>query len=71
MNAVLGRIAATAQELAHYHSGDGNVFISIPCALTFTGHLKTLKVTSLFSSFLFSLFPIKTCEIFDPYFQIS
>lgn len=23
MNAVLGKIASTAQELAHYHSGDG------------------------------------------------
>ncbi|RCU11290.1 hypothetical protein DVA78_18235, partial [Acinetobacter baumannii] len=24
MNAVLGRMASTAQELAHYHSGDGD-----------------------------------------------
>lgn len=28
MNAVLGRIASTAQELAHYHSGDGTAFLS-------------------------------------------
>lgn len=29
MNGVLERIASTAHELAHYHSGDGN--ISFPC----------------------------------------
>lgn len=28
MNAVLGRMASTAQELAHYHSGDGITFPS-------------------------------------------
>jgi hypothetical protein len=28
MNAVLGRIASTSEELAHYHSGDGNILFS-------------------------------------------
>jgi hypothetical protein len=29
MNEVLGRIASTAQELSHYHSGDGSVSLSV------------------------------------------
>lgn len=29
MNAVLGRMASTAQELSHYHSGEGNIFLLI------------------------------------------
>lgn len=28
MNAVLGKMGSTAQELAHYHSGDGNTLPS-------------------------------------------
>lgn len=28
MNAVLGKLASTAQELAHYHSGDGIGFLN-------------------------------------------
>jgi len=35
MNAVLGRIASTAEELAHYHSGDGNISLTCSCSISF------------------------------------
>ena len=40
MNAVLGRITSTAQELAHYHSGEGNnPFSFLRASKTKTAHL--------------------------------
>lgn len=53
MNAVLGRISSTAQELAHYHSGDGtfllHALLTFFTLVIFAG--KLAKFTTLFVEF--------------------
>jgi hypothetical protein len=45
MNAVLGRIASTSEELAHYHSGDGNILFSYSSLLSLS--------STIFRKFIF------------------
>lgn len=53
MNAVLGRMASTAQELAHYHSGDG--IILLPYS-TYVDYLNILdNLCCLILSFMFCI----------------
>ena len=47
MNAVLGRIASTAQELAHYHSGDGIILVVLSLFMT-SFYSTTLRFSQLF-----------------------
>lgn len=44
MNAVLGRITSTAQELAHYHSGDGIVVYYLLVVFPHAGSLNIFRL---------------------------
>ena len=45
MNAVLGRIASTSQELAHYHSGDGIILVVHVPLFMMSFYSTTLRLT--------------------------